>query len=283
VYKIAKRRHDDVRDDLADLELEALSHLLHHWATNYAARRLKASPLKQHANRTLRRRLKMLRYGVISGVNQGSRGKSRELVPHEISNDEYDVILPAVEQVHEPPRSIRELAHVASWLSIQSVPLSANGSLRRVFPCPQSIVKEVAGDLVSRGRSITQIAQFITGARLGITLRTVANAGRKVRPLGFRLPPRTATQQLLASLFLDVASYGFDKRSRSAAGIILDVLANTGYPPIMLAYLVQIAHSLPSKVTAMPPDVAAIETFCHGLLGKDRKLIFSTLRPSKTP
>ncbi len=243
---------EKVRDDLAAFELEALSLLLHMRAGQPPARNRREKWVD---------RLPGFRRAVYEGMHSGGREK----VPREILKDDYVAVLPAVQWACALIRKGR-----SKW-SPEECFCQCFGDLEiefcRPFPCPRSYVEEFE----EAQESPSDIAAELVGRRLGLS-------GEKVRKSRYRERnlKGTSIQCVLASLFLDLASYPPDEERRATQALVLDTLFCTGYQTIKLYYLVQIAHCLDKPIAFAAPDNNEVRSLCDQTINSSSS---DTLRP----
>lgn len=130
-------------------------------------------------------------------------------------------------------------------------------------PIPPGEPEAIAPALKSRG--LAGFSQNLTVRRLGVSITTVQNAERaKLRTIV------SETQSMLAVAFLECASR--TQRGQRAEGAILDALVRSGYHPLMVEYLVQMAHRLHEPICLSPWDRRQIAMLCRAAVtGNDAK------------
>lgn len=230
---------DPITDEILDFELVATSLLLHEWVKEFG---------RDERRARIRSKMADLRKAVLRPYS----GRKRELVPHELVRDEFDLVRHAVRSFRKDPTR-----------DVIPYPLSEDRSILRPWPWPgmrrQHMLKATG--------TPTEAARRIVGERLRLGSETVRKAVRRK----YRRPHPLPGQQLLASLFLDYCREMPAADARPRLGDILDVLVGSGYPLIKVYYLVRAAHS-PRPASGVSPCPEAFFKELRGFMVQGKKV-----------
>ncbi len=249
--KFRASKHAGYRRSLAPLELEAAARLLSYWA--------RPENIEKRPN-IWSKRLPALRAMMQVGLEPDGSDSARTLegIPHELVADEYAVVLRAVQWAKKELKA--QPADVdGAWLLDISVPFKVREEIciHRQFPCPPERAEQIVEKLIDERSS--HVAHELTGLRLAeISESTVKKANAAAAEDRLR-KKRTTAQRFLASVFLDFCSYSDQRSDMQVMCKILDELARSGYPPILLYYLVQVGQKSFEAITPKLIDENAIE------------------------
>ncbi|MCE5340148.1 MAG: hypothetical protein LLF92_03360 [Planctomycetaceae bacterium] len=244
-----------IDERLIRFEFQAISEIYKSWA----------EADKDKLAKTYKKLLSYRRYilGIENPIYKKGKDKalSRETIPHEITQDEYDLCYEAVKQARKDLRN-----NSLEDLTIEHEIVDSKGSsLKILVPFPLPVYDKDC--LVSLGRSIPKnsssstppstLAYEIVGKRLNINAETVI----KHRKLKSRCEKTKRSWQLLATSFLELNFY---KDTKTQARI-LDCLLLSGYSRFKLYYLIQISHSIDWQMSLRRWDVATIDSLCNAV------------------
>ena len=257
------------RRQLVGAELEAIANLLHVQAEAWFQ--------KKHSDVVLQRRLQGLRKSVRSGL-------SIEWLTREILIDEFDALHPAVEQIDDQYRSSNvRLTHALATCTVEG----KDGKpvrVKRPLPIPRTELTEPRVyqlrkprggkkkkvplcDLFGASRRGTKVlTKLVVRARFWpLSMSQIDRARRK----GKRKPMACTTnaQKLLASVFLDVASFELTPERRRMMERILNALRLSGYDPFGLFYLVHTAQRLNEPIALGHCTSLEVGRLCRAVCG----------------
>lgn len=246
-------------DELIQLELQTISEVCRHWATNGFQGKHRAEwPGK----------IKLFRDAIYTGQGSGAP----EYVPFEFLADDFEVVYTAIRRVREawPKREDRE-QDAFDWLKGFKVPYDVGSAkhprqIWRPFPCPEDGVAVVIDKLEAGcGPPPFEIAAQIVANRFStptgpISSSLVRDARKRRRKDGRRKSRPPIRQLTLAERFL--LSAFFDLSSASLKGEyfiwqvrILDYFIGRLIPPIAIFYMVKIASFLERRIYMGDYDV----------------------------
>jgi hypothetical protein len=211
----------------------------------------------------LRAQLQLFRAAAIAALdadeapnNEGKmkfRGRIRQDVQPEIVTDEYLVIQATLDQLELCIKESCAKNRIRQTLDEVALPLTVevgqrSVTIRRPLPGSSGLKAILACYLNSMqgARRLTreEVVAEIIGVQLAMNPTTARKSVEESRGPGKDIPGRSASQRLLASLFLDLAIDGNNPSLRSR---VLDALAVSGYSATLLYYLVQASHFLCGK------------------------------------
>jgi hypothetical protein len=250
---------EEVRIDLVGLELEALSTMLHHWAT---------PEIVVERKDEWEDKIPAFRSAVIKQTGTGSRMK----IEPEIIRAEFESLKVAIEYVQSEKQS-GKLKSSNDLITLR-IPCLINGTFKmfRPFPVPIDNLKKVWSELLDRTVDYDVVVREIIHQRLGAGDRTIRESLKNPCDERFKL---SEAQKLFVSIFLDICS---DLESRNKwDGLKAKILYTLYYSEpqfkvILIYYLVQTAHRLEKKIFVGEYEPKLVNDLCEKVCPKIEKI-----------
>jgi hypothetical protein len=240
-----KKKESQIEERLMSLEWKALSVVLDNWS--------KTGIIKKG-------KLLAFRDAMMVGLNHGAK----DAIPYEIVEDEYLVMLDALNSISATKNMLSGVEH--------KIDSRKRKTFFRPFPCSPENLKGVSIQFMS-GHKKEVIARRLVNKRIGVSENTVKNSLRHKEP---RRYVSTPVQRLLISLFLDVVAPPDTPERVNLQITILDALIATNLAPIAIYYVIQASHDIkkPISLTVKAHD---IHQLCNEICSKStlRKGIFT--------
>lgn len=214
---------ENINMQLASLEMEALSLLLHFWSEpDNVEKRIE--------------KIDAFRKAVIAGIG---RSKSEKHVPRELAYSEYKSILYALRYLKKKCKK-DDPVEIQKNLQGILIPYEINGcEYEKPTPLCTSTVENDLKALLCGTEEVSRIAYRIVGVRLGCGAGQVKVSTFKSKIKRVQL---SELQQLLISVFLDLCSEPKDKLRFDALVNILNWLFRLETHVLIIYYLIQRAH-----------------------------------------
>lgn len=214
---------ENINMQLASLEMEALSLLLHFWSEpDNVEKRIE--------------KIDAFRDAVIAGIG---KNKSEGHVPRELANSEYKSISYALRWLKNKCKN-DDPVEIQKRLPGILIPYKIDGhEYERPVPLYCSTVGNDLESLLGGTEQLSRIAYRIVGMRLGCGDGQVKGSTFKNK---IKRVPLSELQQLLISVFLDLCSEPKDKLRFDALVSILNWLFRLKTHVLIIYYLIQRAH-----------------------------------------
>ncbi|MFA5864240.1 MAG: hypothetical protein WC975_06090 [Phycisphaerae bacterium] len=243
------KRNYDFKLKLVPFELLALSSLLKGWTNP-----------EMFSKKSKDWEYKIPIFRNAAYAEQGSGGFER--VPHEIVQDELEVVVQTVEILFSTITQKGDAATLSGDNITYQVCTKnhAMSSIARPLPIPKRFVGRILDhlkrtSLKKQGKisisfqkaedwkledELHTLAIKITAGRLGYSPKGIDKMIKRPR----RMKEISFGQKLLQSIFIDLCAKSYEEKFLEEKAWILDGLILSDYPPIALYYLAQIAHGL---------------------------------------
>ncbi len=252
---------EEVRLDLVGLELEALSIMLHHWATPEGVVKRKDE---------WGDKMPAFRKAVIAGRYTGARRK----IEPEMIKAEFWCSKRAVEYVDSERKRNCEKLKTENDLKTLQIPYQVSESFTfpRPFPVPEQNLRQVWNAIINRNNNFDIVARKMLSSRFDIVDKTVKrylndNEIRDFKP--------SENQELLMGVFFDICSdfENKNKWDKFKAKILCALYYSKPRFRIMLIYyLVQTAHRLNKKIFVGEYEPKLVNDLCKKVCPKIEKI-----------
>ncbi|MHA2064213.1 MAG: hypothetical protein ACXABY_07515 [Candidatus Thorarchaeota archaeon] len=248
----------NMKSRLMGFEYEALSLLLHFWATKNSHRnRSKKWPIK----------LSKLRQAVIAGTRKGMHEKR---IPRELVFVEYNNTMEALRQLKQQLHSYDYFLETIGSGAINLIKIRYKATYKgeiveftRPVPVPQKGAVRTVKMFLAGSKQKSETAHDIVGKRLRCSTSKVED--NVLSGLPKRHHPQ-AFQQVLVGIFLDLCSLGPRVGDMPLLAKILKVLFSTKCHLLMIEYLIQNAHRVEQKLFTGEYDTYALCETCDNIL-----------------